>query len=448
MNTATEAVALRIARAFSEAEVVGDAAVLERYEVDDLRPGAAIFPRSSADISDILQFAASEKMAVIACGSRTKLGIGSPPHKYDVALDLSRLNRVLSYEPRDLTLGVEPGVTISALSEVLAAENQFLPLDPPFAASATIGGIIASDSVSPLRQRFGGPRDFVLGMEFVTGYGAQSKSGGRVVKNVTGYDLHKPLIGSLGTLAVITRINLKTFPIPQSRAGFSIMVPKLSDVQMFFQAIADSPLEPIALAAFSSGAEISRSRSGSGSWNALAVTAGNDAVVTRYRRDFSTAVTRIPGAEMAELGPSEFNQNYEFVREFPRLAKESSASAVVFRIAALPAAIASVIERLQDALQRAEVNCDVLAHAFGLIYFAVLPDRNVAMDRLGALAAEVFQLVVDAGAQARIEFGPTALKRVTRVWGPARADFELMARVKRTFDPENILSPGRFVEGM
>ena len=183
-------------------------------------PSAVVAPADAAQIAEILRFAVAEKLAVIPTGGCTKLGIGSPPARYDLALDLSRMNRVLAYDPHDLTLGVEPGVRIADLLRTLGEQKQFLPLAVPFAERATIGGIVAANSSSPLRHAYGAVRDFCLGMEFVTGEGAQAKSGGRVVKNVTGYDLHKLLIGSLGTLAVITRVNFRTFPMPQAQGTF------------------------------------------------------------------------------------------------------------------------------------------------------------------------------------------------------------------------------------
>ncbi len=165
-----------------------------------------------------------------------------PPARYDIALDLSRLNHVLAYEPRDLTLGVEPGMKFSALAATLAGEKQLLPLNPPFMSHATIGGILAADSPSPLRHLYGGPRDFVLGLEFVTGDGAIAKSGGRVVKNVSGYDLHKLLIGSLGTLAVITRANFKTFPMPPEQVVFVVAFDDAAAALNFCATLVRSPL--------------------------------------------------------------------------------------------------------------------------------------------------------------------------------------------------------------
>ncbi len=125
---------------------------------------------------------------------------------------MTRLNKVIAYDPGDLTLSVEAGVPLAKLAQVLAEHRQFLPLAVPFVNRTTIGGLIASGVDSPLRQFYGTARDFLLGMEFVTGEGVAAKSGGRVVKNVTGYDIHKLMIGALGTLGVITRVNFKTFP--------------------------------------------------------------------------------------------------------------------------------------------------------------------------------------------------------------------------------------------
>ena len=226
------------------AHVVTDAAEIAAREVCGVRPAVVVRPADAAQIAEILRFAAAEKLAVIPTGGCTKLGIGSPPARYDIALDLSRMNRVLAYDPHDLTLGVEPGVRIEDLLRTLAEKKQFLPLAVPFSDRATIGGIVAANSSSPLRHAYGAVRDFCLGMEFVTGEGAQAKSGGRVVKNVTGYDLHKLLIGSLGTLAVITRVNFRTFPMPQAQGTFVASFSSAEAAFDFCRAVSHSVLTP------------------------------------------------------------------------------------------------------------------------------------------------------------------------------------------------------------
>src|SRR5580700_6944968 len=210
----------RLAEIVGAANVASDFAQLAAYEIDRKLPAAAVRPGTSEEVAAIVKFAGSEKLALVPTGARTKLGIGYAPSHYDLALDMTRLNKVIAYDPGDLTLSVEAGVPLAKIAQLLAEHHQFLPLALPFSARTTVGGAIASGVDSPLRQFYGTARDFLLGMEFVTGEGISAKSGGRVVKNVTGYDIHKLMIGALGTLGVITRVNFKTFPTPLDRRGY------------------------------------------------------------------------------------------------------------------------------------------------------------------------------------------------------------------------------------
>ena len=213
-------VTTRLNEIVGAANVASDFAQLAAYEIDRKLPAAAVRPATSEEAAEIVKFAAAENLSLVATGARTKLGIGYTPTRYDLALDMTRLNKVIAYDPGDLTLSVEAGVPLAKIAQLLAEHHQFLPLAVPFSARTTIGGTIASGVDSPLRQFYGTARDFLLGMEFVTGEGVAAKSGGRVVKNVTGYDIHKLMIGALGTLGVITRVNFKTFPMPLGSRGF------------------------------------------------------------------------------------------------------------------------------------------------------------------------------------------------------------------------------------
>src|SRR5262249_17594815 len=147
------------------------------------------------EVAELVRFAVSHKLAVVCCGSRSKIELGMPPGRYDLAIDLTGLREIVHYDPDDLTLSVDAGLSLAELAGALAARNQFLPLAVPFAETATIGGTVASGVDSTLRLQYGAARDFLIGAEFVDGTGRLCKSGGRVVKNVTGYDLHKLLIG-------------------------------------------------------------------------------------------------------------------------------------------------------------------------------------------------------------------------------------------------------------
>jgi glycolate oxidase FAD binding subunit len=461
-SDASALTAARIAERFGAENMVISSADLAAYEVDGMRPATAIFAKSPEEIADLLKFAASEKLAVIPCGARTKLGIGMPPARYAIALDLSRMNRVLAYEPRDLTLGVEPGMRFSALATALAAEKQFLPLNPPFFQRATIGGILATDSASPLRHSYGGPRDFVLGLEFVTGDGAIAKSGGRVVKNVSGYDLHKLLIGSLGTLAVITRANFKTFPTPPEQVVFVAAFDNAAAALEFCRALARSPLGALQVDVISpDAAQIFSAHSDTEialpaqRWCVVISAAGNARAVERHRRELPAIAEQAKASGVVALGDTLQSMKVAAaligrVREFPALALSANTAATIFRIAALPSTMAAVAKRLGALANEHAIPAALVIRPHGLIYFAILPGSNdaIAFGKLAKFSEAVFLASDELGAKVRIEFAPMESKRAVNVWGAARPDFELMRRVKKVFDPGNVLSPGRFAGGI
>ena len=163
------------------------------------------------------------KSAVIR-GAGTKLDWGRPAERVDVVLDMRRLNRVLAHEHGDLTATIEAGATLRDVNQALARHGQWLPLDPPFADAATIGGILATNDSGPLRHRYGTPRDLVIGIQLATTDGVLSKAGGQVVKNVAGYDLSKLVTGSFGSLAAIVSATFKLSPIPSASKTMIVSV--------------------------------------------------------------------------------------------------------------------------------------------------------------------------------------------------------------------------------
>src|SRR6202166_4800639 len=244
MNTTATSIGARLGSVIGAARVNASSECCAKFAVDGVVPSAAAKPASSAEVVEIVRFAKSEKLALIPCGHRTKLAIGMLPSRYDIALDMTALNQIAYYDPADLTLSVDAGMNLAELAEALAQQKQFLPLAVPFFEECTVGGTIASNIGSSLRPGYGSARDFLLGAEFVNGAATFTKSGGRVVKNVTGYDLHKLLIGSLGTLGAITRLNFRTFPLPE---GYGHLVSTFSSVDSVvrFQAmVSKSPLTP------------------------------------------------------------------------------------------------------------------------------------------------------------------------------------------------------------
>jgi glycolate dehydrogenase FAD-binding subunit len=441
------------------AYVITDGAEIAAREVCGVRPAVVVRPADAAQIAEIIRFAAAEKLAVIPTSGCTKLGIGSPPARYDIALDLSRMNRVLAYDPHDLTLGVEPGVRIEDLLLTLAEKKQFLPLAVPFSDRATIGGIVAANSSSPLRHAYGAVRDFCLGMEFVTGEGAQAKSGGRVVKNVTGYDLHKLLIGSLGTLAVITRVNFRTFPMPQAQGTFVASFSSAEAAFDFCRAVSHSVLTPQTVevanpgtAALIFSGEFS-ARIEPRTWSVVLSAAGQPAVVARHARELGHLAGAADAEEFLPLTDAEADSVLAQIREFPKLMIERAPSAAIFRISAVPGVMATLLGKLRVLAAQCEFDFVSLARASGILYAAFLPQSEISgtPQSLPGVITEVFHACgqPEIQASAILEWCPSDLKTSAEVvWGPSRPDFELMRRVKHSFDPQNVLAPGRFAGGI
>jgi glycolate oxidase FAD binding subunit len=434
--------------------VVSDPTSLAAYEVDGRRPAAALLPGSADEIAEILRFASVEHLAVIPVGGKTHLHIGMPPQRYDLALDLSRLNRILAYEPRDLTLGVEPGMACAELDRSLREKGQFLPLSPPFPERATLGGIVSAGSDSPLRYAHGTTRDFLLGVEFVTGEGVVSKSGGRVVKNVTGYDLHKLLIGSLGTLAVITRLNLRTFPLPPAQRMFVAAFANSSSAFVFCRTISKSQLQPRVVDVLDGGAAGLFAGRGAGflrrdSWLVVLETAGHEAVLERHARDLAAMSRETHTVEFIALEDSQRDQLFGCLCEFSPIAFSTTSAATFFRIAALTSAMPMLLPKIQKLAQRHAVDCAVLVRALGVVYVALLPPASPkSYPELVSCSRELLDLCVASGAIPMIERCPLELKSMLNIWPPARTEVEIAKRLKSVFDPQGILSPGRFRGGI
>lgn len=452
MKQATASVLARLADLVGAEHVLASTAELSACDVDGLRPSAVVRPGSAAEIAEILEFSSAERLAVIPMGGRTKLGIGMPPSRYDLALNLTRMDRVLAFDPADLTLGVEPGARFAQLEQQLAAKRQFLPLAPAFASRATVGGIVAASADSPLRHAYGSARDQLLGMEFVTGAGVSAKSGGRVVKNVTGYDIHQLLAGSLGTLAVITRLNFRTFPLPSKERMFVAAFAGEEGAHEFVRAIGKSQLQPRIVEALSpAAAKVLRvARLPADQWAVAVAAAGHAAVIARHEQELSRLAREARASDFAAFDGPDQDALFAALREFPRLVLETFPSAAIFRVAVLSGAVPELLRQVQAVSAQHEIEVAILVRAAGIVYVALLPsgaDERSTM-RLPEACRDLMQASLSVGARPMIEWCSTELKRDVNVWPPPGNDQALAERLKRLFDPQTILAPGRFLGGL
>jgi len=454
----------RLADLVGPQRVITDPAQLVPYEVDAMRPSAALRPESIAQISEIVKFAVSEKLAIVATSGRTKLNIGLPPRHYDLALDMSSLRKIIAYDPGDLTLSVEAGIPLAALGHVLAEHRQFLPLAVPYHSQTTVGGAIASGVDGPLRQLYGIARDFLLGIEFVTGEGVPAKSGGRVVKNVTGYDIHKLMIGALGTLGVITRLNFKTFPLPIQSRGFVARFPSAQQACEMPSRIARSPLAPMTTEILSPGVtELFESEAASqiasdpmpanvlspAEWAVSVGFAGNEKARNRYLSDLQRIAEECGGHGFLVQEKS-LAAAFARKREFVPIALAFSPAATIIKINILPSKLNDAFAAAQKTAEANSLQWAALARGLGIIYLALLPAASDDENRQRVLNATnaIHEACANLGGQSTIPWCPTPWKKNLKIWGPGNLDLSQMQKIKNVFDPQGVLSPGRFVGGI
>jgi glycolate oxidase FAD binding subunit len=440
--------------------VVTDPQDISAYAVDGVAPQIAARPATPQEVSELITFAAAENLAVIPTGARTKLSIGMPPARYDFAVDVTRLDRIISYDPGDLTLSVEPGIPLARLAKTLAEHNQFLPLDAPCFDVTTVGGTLASGVDSPLRQAYGTARDFVLGMEFVSGEGALTKSGGRVVKNVSGYDLHKLMLGAIGSLGVITRINFKTFPLPPSERGFAASFASCEEALSLRQKIAASSISPSTLEILNSemsailfsddatSASLDAVRPSASHWLFTAGLTGSNTALDRCSYELQRLAEQSGAKNSTLLSGTERETIWSQLPESIPLTLRSSPSAIILKITALPADLPNLFQFLASESERYGVRSAALVRGTGVVYWAILSDSPEAEKEKAVVRQEIFRAAERYNFRVTVIACPLELKRELSIWGPPREDFLLMQRVKRAFDPHNIFAPGRFVGGL
>jgi glycolate oxidase FAD binding subunit len=455
----------RLASIVGASHVAEDAPSLADYSIDSAVPKFIVRPGSVSETAEVVKLAGAEKLALVICGARTKLSMGMPPRKYDLALDVSRLDKIVQYDPGDLTLSVEAGIPLSKLATALAENGQFLPLAVPWQSAATIGGTIASGVDSPLRQFYGTARDFALGMEFITGDGSCAKSGGRVVKNVTGYDLHKLMIGAMGTLGVITQIHFRTFPAPRNPRAVLASFDRFAGAWAMRQSIADSPLRPMTLDVLSPGvaglfALPAAARNATGSYNSELLAngrwvlttgfSGNENVLNRYAADLKQMAEQAGATSLTLLGAGQIPGAFARKREFIPIALESSPATVVMKLSILPGRMSELLAAVQNAVSAQNIQWAAIVRGIGVAHVALLPENRTAdaLTQIARVTDEILSAAAKLQGNASIPWCPAEWKTRLKVWGIERSDFAQMKKLKAFFDPSEIFAPGRFVGGI
>jgi glycolate oxidase FAD binding subunit len=393
--------------------------------VEAVQPTGVIAPGTAQEVAQVLGYCNSAGLTIIPRGGGTQLGLGNRPRQADFILSLERLNRVIEHAWGDMTVTVEAGCTIGKLQGVLQEHGQQLAADPMQPERATVGGVLATAESGTLRIRYGAIRDLVLGVEMALPDGSVIKAGGKVVKNVAGYDLTKLAIGSLGTLGVITRAVFRLHPIPVATASYSAVVPTASEAAKLVLAILDSHL-------VYTGLQIHARRA--------------DQVFVHVRlegipeslQDQYAKLGRIAGAhEFAECAGDVWTERQKLFVNAGR--------SVICKCCVLPSQIGSLCDALFRQAGPAEVAATLVAQGTGLAEVRLdAAGHQPLMTVLHALRSEVDRLEGTMTVSQR----PVAMKDELDVWGTVKDALPLMHRIKQKFDPGQTLNPGRFVGGI
>ena len=457
------------------------AGALPGYAIDGQTPWAAVQPADRAAVSSVMQWAGAQDASVAPWGGGTMSGLGNVPAWLDLALDLRKCNRVLDFQPDDLTVTVEAGMTLDVLHGALAQGRKYLPLEAPHPARATIGGILSTNCTGPRRFAYGLPRDWLIGIAVVSPGGGETKAGGRVVKNVTGYDLNKLYTGSLGTLGVIVEASFKLTPVPRySKALIACFQPASgtssgsADAPVgAAQALVNQGYSPQGIQVLDQAAArriavpiIQDMMRGTdpGPWLVLGFYEGRDEGVVQQRSSVGADLMGSLGAlEVVQAGQADTDA---LLAETTALGWEREIPPYLsIKINVPPSAVPTLVMEAAQPMPsgRAPAPAIVADPGFGTIKLLWWPDAGQDPQSLSENAGgpdstallEILETIRDlthqAGGTAVVEQCPLPVKRGIDVWdGSAYGDREvqLMRQIKEKFDPTGILNPGRFLGGI
>lgn len=447
---------------FEEIVGTGHAREAERHDaVDGIMPRLVVSPGSTEEVAAVLKRASELDLAVVPRGSGSKIGWGSRPRRLDIVLETGRMNRLVEHSAGDLVAIAGAGMPIGDFGEAVAGSGQMLAVDSPW-PQATLGGIVASNFAGPRRHRFGTVRDSLIGITVVLADGTIARAGGKVVKNVAGYDLGKLFTGSFGTLGVIAEVIVRLHALPAESRVVTLEVKSVDTVGEALKALADSPLVPTAVElAWSEGA------------GALSVwLEGFGPAVEDGVRRASELLERLGGVSTAghaglkpsttspfegpgNLRPhptaqSDIGQGFSpesptHVEVSPKMSVPWSDGEIFLKIATVPSALPEVLRGIDTLAWTKGIETRVTGQAAATVLWVAMRNNG---DTIAETVEALRSVVSRGGGTVVVVAAPEDLKPSLDVWGPTTDAFPLMRRVKEQFDPAGTMSPGRFAGGL
>jgi glycolate oxidase FAD binding subunit len=399
--------------------------------VGSIVPQIVVEPGTASELAAVLRVANDSGLAVVPRGGGTKLEWGNPPARVDVVVSTGRMSRVVEHAWSDLTVTVEAGCTMSALQQTLQEHGQRVAVDPLWPDRATVGGVLSTNDTGALRLRFGGLRDLIIGVTIALADGTLATSGGKVVKNVAGYDLQKLVTGAFGTLGVISGAIFRVHPLPQQTRTFSVVAADLGAMQRLIDALQDSTLAHTSL-------------------QVRVAAHGRPEVDIRFEGNAAGIAAQLGQANRLSAGAA-FEESLPAVWNARQDLWSSSRPAAILKVAVLPTDVAKTIAVLER-LAGTGRGWQAVFHATGLGSIRLEGGAEQLTSAIQELRSAVER---EEGSLVVLQHvGRTELQSAPRTgnfvdaWGDAGDALALMTAIKRQFDPKGTINPGRFVGGI
>lgn len=393
--------------------------------IDGAQPQFVVEPGSAEEVARVMSCAEAARLRVAPRGGSTKMDWGSAPQSVDIVLSIKRLNRVLEHAWGDMTATVEAGCTVAQVQEILAEHGQHLALDPLWMNKATIGGVLATNDSGALRVRFGALRDLIIGITVVLPDGTIARSGGKVVKNVAGYDLPKLMTGALGTLGVIVEATFRLYPLASETRTLSFALPTIAAANKLTLAIQDSTLAPTGVQLRASAHEPPQ------------VDVRFEGVAAAIEAQTHALFNLAAGARQIEFKSETWNAREDLW--------SGEKLSLICKASVLPAQLAHVCETLNRVAASSNISWWVVMQSIGLGALRIeANEADALIESLEFLRADVRE----SGGSLVVLRCPREIKARVDVWDSDGDALPLMRRVKERFDPSGILNQGRFVGGI
>ncbi|MGD8385660.1 MAG: FAD-binding oxidoreductase [Desulfobacteraceae bacterium] len=460
--------------------VLDDPKVLEAHAVDGVRPRVVVFPESTDAVADVVRLCMREKLALVPRGSGSKMAAGYPPERLDLVLSTERLQRIVDMDTANLTVTVEAGVRFKTVQTALAGEENrcylpledpvtlapeeicsdrenrgcFIPMSPPHSRTATLGGIVAANSSGPTRLLHGLPRDLVLGVRYVTPAGEIVGMGGKTVKNVSGYDVSKLMIGSRGSLGVLCEMTLRLLPLPE-RVGTEFFVfNDGKDARRFVDRVFEIPLLPAAVEVLNPRActllaPTQVDGTADTSWGVALALEGVEEAVVRMSEEFKDMGAEAGARVHLHLEDETHARFWEHHGHVEETLAEQYMNLVSVRTVYPISGYGTVMDRFEAlSAERALDAVGIFQAGSGTARIQLLPSGGEAEgvgEKVLPVIAGIQESCAGLGGSLVVERAASAWKEALPLWGTEPDALIVMKRIKEQMDPDRLFCPGRFM---